>query len=85
MPAGTTWCAVQAVCFVNEQYAAQGALDHAVGQGGGVAGVAAYQIRPAHLQPLRAAQGPVGLQAVFAQRTEDPVAALSQGTGAFVG
>ena len=47
---------VQAVGLVNKQHAAQGASDHLLGQGGGVAHVPAHQIRPAHLHQLAAPQ-----------------------------
>ena len=54
--------AVEAVGLVDEEDAPQGALDDAVGQGGGVAGVAAHQVPPADLHQLAAPQGADGLQ-----------------------
>ena len=53
---------VEAVGLVDEKDAAQRALDDAVGQGGGVAGVAAHQVSPAHLHQLPALEGADGLE-----------------------
>ena len=53
---------VEAVCLVDEKDAAQSALDDAVGQGGGVAGVAAHEVSPAHLHQLPALEGADGLE-----------------------
>ena len=61
-PEAVLFAAVKAVCLVNEEHAAQGALDDAVGQGGGVAGVAAHQIGTGHLHQLAALEGTDGFQ-----------------------
>ena len=53
---------VEAVGLVDEEDAAQRALDDAVGQGGGVAGVAAHEVSPTHLHQLPALEGADGLE-----------------------
>ena len=54
--------AVEAVGLVDEEDAAEGALDDAVGQRGGVAGVAAHEVAAAHLHQLPALERPDGLE-----------------------
>ena len=61
-PEAVLLAAVKAVCLVNEEHTTQGALDDAVGQGGGVAGVAAHQIGTGHLHQLAAPEGTDGFQ-----------------------
>ena len=61
-PEAVLLAAVEAVCFVNEEHTAQSALDDAVGQGGGVAGVAAHQVGTGHLHQLPALEGTDGFQ-----------------------
>ena len=61
---------VEAVGLVDEKDAAQRALDDAVGQGGGVAGVAAHEVSPAHLHQLPALEGADGLE-VFCHEPGD--------------
>ena len=61
-PEAVLLTAVEAVCLVNEEHTTQRALDDAVGQGGGVAGVAAHKVAAAHLNELPALEGPDGLE-----------------------
>ena len=69
--------AVEAVGFVNEEDAAEGALDDAVGQRGGVAGVAAHEVAAAHLHELPALERPDGLEVLGHQAGDGGLA----GTG----
>ena len=59
--------AVEAVGFVNEEDAAEGALDDAVGQRGGVAGVAPHKVGAGHLHQLPAPQRADGLEVLCHQ------------------
>ena len=61
-PKAVLAAAVQAVCFINEQHAAQSALDHLVGQRGRVADIAAHQVGTGHFHQLAAAQCADGFQ-----------------------
>ena len=59
--------AIQTVCFVNEQNPAQCALNDAVGQRGGVAGVAAHKVGTGHFHQLAALQRADGLEVLCHQ------------------
>ena len=61
-PKAVLAAAVQAVCFINEQSAAQSALDHLVGQRSRVADIAAHQVGTGHFHQLAAAQCADGFQ-----------------------
>ena len=61
-PEAVLFTPVEAVCFVNEEHTAQCALDDAVGQGSGVAGVATHQVGTGHLHQLPALEGTDGFQ-----------------------
>ena len=61
-PEAVLLAAVEAVGLVDEKDAPQRALDDAVGQRGGVAGVAAHQVPPADLHQLAAPQRADSLQ-----------------------
>ena len=66
-PKAVLLAAVQAVRLVNEQNAPQCTLDDAVGQRGGVAGVAAHKVGAGHLHQLPAPQRADGLEVLCHQ------------------
>ena len=66
-PKAVLLAAVQAVCLVNEQNAAQSTLDDAVGQRGGVTGVAPHKVGAGHLHQLPAPQRADGLEVLCHQ------------------